>query len=333
MRAPFFWYSDHRTLASYLLMPLGGLYGLSTRLRAMVTTRQKVETPVICIGNFVAGGAGKTPTVLALAKLLKQQDKTVGLLTRGYGGALAGPLFVDADSHGFGDVGDEALLLAQSFPTIVAKDRPAGARKFATTDTDIILMDDGFQNPALHKDLCLIVIDHQQGIGNGCIIPAGPLRGPLAHQISQASGFVIIGGALVDRQLQKMLQESRKPTFTAHLEKAATAPDLTQKKVIAFTGIAQPDKFFATLESAGAEIIERIRFPDHHPFSTRDAERLLGLQADNPNCLLVTTAKDRIRLKAGFGAGDRLYHACSAYDVDLKFDQEKLLTEFVLKAV
>jgi len=200
MRAPFFWYSDRRTISSLVLTPLSWLYRFGGWFRSFVTISKKTDLPVICIGNFVAGGAGKTPTALALAALLQREHKSVGFLTRGYGGKLSGPVSVQLDKHSFKDVGDEALLLAKICPTIVAKDRPAGARNFENTNTDLILLDDGFQNPTLHKDLNLIVIDYQQGIGNGCVIPAGPLRAPLASQISQASGFIIIGGTLIDRK-------------------------------------------------------------------------------------------------------------------------------------
>ncbi len=333
MRAPVFWYSDRRSISSAVLTPLGWLYGMGSRVREFATAAAKAERPVICIGNFVAGGAGKTPVALALGELLHQSQKSVGFLTRGYGGKLSGPVVVMPGEHACGDVGDEALLLADMCPTIVARDRRAGAEEFSKTDIDVIVMDDGFQNPSLHKDLCLIVIDHQQGIGNGRVIPAGPLRGFLDDQVSSAHGFIIIGGALVDKNLNQNLQNSGKPMFTAQLEPADTAPDLVGKKVIAYTGIGMPDKFFATLEKAGAEIVERIRFPDHHPFSHSDAQWLLGLQGDNPECLLMTTAKDHVRLKNTEGACGKLYLASVVYGVELKFNQEKALMEFILKVI
>jgi len=333
MRAPAFWYSDRCTIAALALMPLGWLYGWGARVRHLFTTGKKADLPIICIGNFVAGGAGKTPVALALAALLARERKSVGFLTRGYGGELSGPVSVIPDQHSSSDVGDEALLLANKCPTIMARDRRAGAEKLSQTDIEVILMDDGFQNPSLHKDICLIVIDHSQGIGNGCVIPAGPLRGPVDDQISKAHGFIVIGGKLVDQNLERRLQKSGKPVFSAHLEPDEITPDLAGKKVIAFSGIGMPDKFFATLEKAGAEIIERIRFPDHHPFSQRDAQWLLGLLSDNADCLLVTTTKDYIRLKNLTGAGNELYRASLAYGVELEFDQEKSLMEFILKDV
>ena len=333
MRAPAFWYSDRRTIAGMVLSPLGWLYGAGGRFRGLVTNSWKAKLPVICIGNFVAGGAGKTPVALAIASLLERQHRSIGFLTRGYGGALSGPVSVMADSHSSSDVGDEALLLACKCPTIVARDRRIGAEKLSNMDVDTIVMDDGFQNPSLHKDLSFIVIDHRQGIGNSRIIPAGPLRAPLKDQIVKAHGFIIIGGELVDQNLKKHLRKSGKPIFTAHLKPAGNAPDLADKKVIAFTGIGMPDKFFATLEKAGAEIIERIRFPDHHPFSQSDAKWLLDLQNDNDGCLLVTTAKDHIRLKGTHDDCARLYQSSLSYGVELVFDQEKPLVDLILKAI
>jgi tetraacyldisaccharide 4'-kinase len=333
MRAPAFWYIGHRTTASLVLMPLGWLYGLAGQLKDQVTTGHKAPLPVICIGNFVAGGAGKTPVALAIAALLQRQQKAVGFLTRGYGGKLTGPVSVAPDQHSAQDVGDEALLLAQACPTIVAANRCAGADELSRCDVEIIVMDDGFQNPSLHKDLCLIVIDHQQGIGNGRVIPAGPLRNSLDYQISKAHGFIIVGGELNDQNLKLRLHKSGKPIFTAHLEPADDTPDLSGKKVIAYTGIGMPDKFFATLEKAGAKIIERIRFPDHHRFSQSDAQWLLDLQDDHRESTLVTTAKDHIRLKGTAEACARLYRTSLPYGVELKFDHEKLLMDFILKTV
>jgi len=314
-------------------MPLAWLYGLGGRLKGLVTRARKAGLPVICVGNFVAGGAGKTPVALAIAELLHERGKSTGFLTRGYGGTLNGPVFVEPDQHDAATVGDEALLLAAHCLTILAAERYAGACKFSSAETDIIVMDDGFQNPALHKDLCLIVIDHRQGIGNGCLIPAGPLRGNVDYQISQAHGFIIIGGDLADQNLKQRLQKSGKPIFSARLERGPTAPDLTGKQVIAYTGIAVPEKFFATLNEAGAKMVEQIRFPDHHPFSQSDAQWLLALQADNPSCLLVTTAKDHVRLKNGNAACGKLYLATLPYEVTLKFDQEQALSDFILTVV
>jgi len=314
-------------------MPLGWLYGLGGRLKGLVTRTDKAKLPVICIGNFVAGGAGKTPVALALAGLLHAHGKSVGFLTRGYGGNLTGPVFVKPNEHDTTAVGDEALLLAAHHPTVLAANRYAGACKFSSADTDVIVMDDGFQNPTLHKDLCLIVIDHRQGIGNGCLIPAGPLREGVDYQISKAHGFIIIGGELVDQNLKQRLQKSGKPIFTSQLERGPTAPDLTGRQVIAYTGIAMPEKFFATLEKAGAKITEQIRFPDHHPFSQSDAQWLLSLQADNSPCLLVTTAKDHIRLKQTDKACGKLYLDTLPYEVTLKFDHEQALADFITTVV
>lgn len=298
MRAPDFWFSKRLTLINYALMPSSWIYRGVAWLKSVLARPHKVDTSVICIGNFVAGGAGKTPTALALCALLQQKSKRLSFLTRGHGSSAQGLLHVDADEHTSQDVGDEALLLAGRAPTLVAKDRVAGAEALSVAgDTDIILMDDGFQNLALHKDLSFIVIDHNQGIGNGCVIPAGPLRGSLHSQIIQADAFIIVGGELADKKLAATLRESGKPVFTALIEPSLNAPDIKTQKVVAYTGIGIPDKFFTSLRNAGADIIEEIRFPDHYNFTEDDARWLLALQQDTPGCLLMTTEKDHIRLK------------------------------------
>lgn len=328
MRAPEFWYSRRKSLVSVLLLPVSWLYGLGASLRALMTQPQSINTPIICIGNLVAGGAGKTPTVLALADLLSHSGKKVAFLTRGYGGTVLGPELVDISRHFARDVGDEAILLAATAPTMVATDRLAGARALEN-QADIILMDDGFQNPSLVKNLSLIVIDHLQGVGNHRVIPAGPLRNSLKKQITQADGFIIIGGNLIDRQLQVMLEVSGKSVFAAQLEETDSAPRLKNMKIIAFTGIGVPDKFFTTLRRTGAEIIEEIGFPDHYQFTISDAEWLLELVNDNPGALLLTTEKDHVRLKGQAGALARLYETSVPYPVALKFEDENLILEFV----
>ncbi len=333
MHAPAFWYYNRLSVLSVLLWPAGWLYGVGTRLRSRLVRPQKADKPVICIGNFVAGGAGKTPTALALATLLSEKNISVAFLTRGYGGELPGPLHVDRNHHTALQVGDEALLLAAAGPTVVSKNRPAGAKALSRSCADVIIMDDGFQNPSLHKDLSIIVIDHKQGVGNGHIIPSGPLRGPLLDQIANSDIIVVSGGSLVDHRLDQRMKKSGKPVFSAQLVAADNAPQLEGKKVIAFTGIGVPEKFFTTVEQAGADVIEKIRFPDHHRFSESEANWLLSLQADNKNCLLLTTAKDHIRLKGQSGACDRLFHSSLYFGVDLKFDQEEAFLQAILPAL
>src|SRR2546421_1386491 len=191
MREPGFWYRP-ASFKSHLLRPLGALYGAVAAKRLQ---RQGMDAgiPVLCIGNYHVGGAGKTPTVLALAKLLHDLGETPVVLSRGYGGKLRGPVRVDPARHAASDVGDEPLMLAATLVVVVAKDRVAGVALAKSQGASVILMDDGFQNPAVAKDASLIVIDSERGLGNGRVIPAGPLRAPLAVQLDRTAVLVVIG--------------------------------------------------------------------------------------------------------------------------------------------
>ena len=213
----------------------------------------RADIPVLCVGNLTAGGAGKTPTVLALVGQLEKLGKRPVILTRGYGGSMRGPLVVDPDVHRADDVGDEALLLVREAPTIVAADRTAGARLAQHQNADIIVMDDGFQNPALAKSRSLVVVDGQYGLGNGYVIPAGPMRAPLAAQIEQTDAVLIIGSGRWEQRLRSLCEQLAVPVFQADLVPREDVSWLKGQQVIAFTGIAHPDKFFKTLEGAGGK--------------------------------------------------------------------------------
>lgn len=191
MRSPEFWWRPRPGAPARLLQPFGWLYGAVTRLR-MCRRGADAGIPVICVGNFVAGGAGKTPTAIALAALLRSLGETPFMLTRGYGGALAGPIEVEP-RHGPRDVGDEALLLAAQARTIVARERAAGASLAKRLGASVIVMDDGLQNPSLAKDLRIAVVDGASGVGNGLCVPAGPLRAPLAGQFAATDAILMIG--------------------------------------------------------------------------------------------------------------------------------------------
>ena len=298
MRDPAFWWQPAGT-ASALLAPLANCYGAiaSGRLRK---AGRSVGVPVICVGNPTVGGAGKTPTALAVARLLIASGKRPIFLTRGYGGELAGPVLVDKVIHSAVDVGDEPLLLARVAPTIVAHDRVAGAEAARAAGADVIVMDDGFQNASLAKDLSLLVVDGSRGLGNGKVLPAGPLRAPLGAQLDRAQALLVIGEisgaeAVISAAISRGL-----PVFHGRLEpdlKALTA--LRPHKVFAFAGIGDPEKFFATLKEARVDVRICDAFPDHHRY--RGAEILaLLVRAEREGLVLVTTEKDLMRL-----AGER----------------------------
>jgi tetraacyldisaccharide 4'-kinase len=293
MRAPAFWQRPSSPIAS-LLRPAGFVYGM-VAARRMGRMGERAGAPVVCVGNFTAGGAGKTPTALAVAKLLIEAGERPVFLTRGYGGCLAGPVRVDPERHGAQDVGDEPLLLARTAPTIVARERPAGARLAVESGAGVIVMDDGLQNPSLAKDLTLAVVDGQAGVGNGLCLPAGPLRAPLRAQWPRVDAVVVIGagGEAVAREAAGR----GKPVIRARLEPdPETATRLRGRRVLAFAGIGRPEKFFATLEVCGAQVIVRRPFPDHYPFSASDLAALVAA-AEADSLEIVTTEKDFVRIE------------------------------------
>ena len=281
---------------------------------------ERASVPVICIGNFTAGGAGKTPTAIALARRLVQLGETPHFVSRGYGGHETGPLRVDPSCHTSQDVGDEPLLLNQYGPVWVAQDRVAGALSAETAGASVILLDDGFQNPALHKDLSLLVVDTGAGVGNGAVLPAGPLREPLAAAIKRTHGLIALGSAALPDSLTRLAHGSAVPVFTARLKPEAEA-HLAGQKLLAFAGIGRPEKFFTTLQELGAKIIGTKPFPDHHPFTEDDAQGLLDLSA-KMEAPLITTEKDMVRLRALTGpAGVRLRDTTTVLPVSAIFDE------------
>ncbi|BAI71280.1 tetraacyldisaccharide 4'-kinase [Azospirillum sp. B510] len=291
MKTPAFWYRPPG-LASALLAPLGALYGLAGRRRIAGTVPRRIGAPVVCVGNLVAGGAGKTPVGLALIAALRARGVAVHALTRGHGGREAGPLAVDPARHTAADVGDEALLLAGASPCWVARDRVAGAERAVAAGAGVIVMDDGFQNPALYKDLALIVADGAVGFGNGRLVPAGPLRERVADGLARADALVILGE---DRHGVAALAGGR-PVLAARLEPdPRVAATLAGRDILAFAGIGRPEKFFATLEALGARIADAVPFADHHPYRPAELAALIG-RARALGAVPVTTAKDAVRL-------------------------------------
>jgi tetraacyldisaccharide 4'-kinase len=294
MRAPAFWWQAPGPAAA-LLRPFAAVYGAVAAQR-LWRQGARAALPVVCIGDPTVGGAGKTPTALTVARLLADAGERPAFLTRGYGGRLAGPLVVDASRHPAAEVGDEPLLLAAAFPTIVARDRVAGASAAREAGASVIVMDDGFQNPSLAKNVAVLVIDGTRGVGNGLVFPAGPLRAPLQRQLAQAHAVVVIGaGAGADAAIAAA-QQHNVAVFTARLEPHADAvAALRAHPVLAFAGIGNPEKFFTTLAAAGIAVNARQVFPDHHPYTERDAAHLLD-EAAQHELLLVTTEKDYARL-------------------------------------
>ena len=297
MRAPDFWTTDN--WAARLLAPLAVLYAWGGRRKRLGGDHVHATVPVICVGNIVAGGAGKTPVCIALAQLLKRRGKRVHFLTRGYGGTEVGPRLVDPVRHNAVRVGDEALLLAAHAPTWVARWRPEGAAAAVEMGAEIIIMDDGFQNGTLHQDLALVVIDGGQGFGNGRVIPAGPCREPVAEGLARASAVVLMGEdrfGIADRIGVGIADRiGAMAVLRADLVADAAAQALRGRKVVAFAGIGRPEKFFETLRQIGAHVVETHSFADHHPYGVAEIAALAE-QAQAAQAQLVTTAKDFVRL-------------------------------------
>lgn len=300
LRPPHFWYRDAGApppLTEILTAALCPLYRAGAAINAALKgPAVRVGAPVICIGNLNAGGAGKTPAALAVMDLIRRNNlaRNPFFLTRGYGGALRGPVQADPALHGFHDVGDEALLLANAAPVIVARDRAAGAQYAVAAGADLIVMDDGFQNRALHQDLKIIVIDGMTGFGNGRTLPAGPLREPLADGLARADAFILIGD---DARGVAALLPPSKPLIRARIMVDEAAAPPRDRRYVAFAGIGHPAKFFKALRDNGYDVAAEIPFPDHHPYTADDAEKLTRAARDT-GADLITTAKDHVRLTA-----------------------------------
>nr|WP_306265183.1 tetraacyldisaccharide 4'-kinase [Pararhizobium sp. IMCC3301] len=278
-----------------MLAPLGWIYGSVTAWRMKRRPRGKADRPVLCVGNLVLGGAGKTPTTLALARELGARGYKTGFLLRGFGGEQKKPLLVNA-GHSASQVGDEALLYAEAGPTVVAADRVAGAALLSKAGVDVILMDDGFQNPALHKDMSVVVIDSDTAWGNGMCFPAGPLRAPVDRQLRQASAVVVLGdGARLDA-ISTVAQRNHVELFHGHIISRKLPDGTGGSRLLAYSGIGRPDKFFASLSDTGRLVVKTLPFPDHHLYTEADAEKILS-RCYSLNAVPITTEKDHARLR------------------------------------
>jgi len=295
MRAPGFWHGEPGFLAG-MLSPLAALYAAGTRRRLAQGPRARVGAPVICVGNLNAGGTGKTPTVIALAERLRDRGITAHAVTRGYGGSLDGPVQVNPQTHTADQTGDEALLLAAFLPTWVAKDRAEGARRAAAGGAQVILLDDGFQNPALAYDLSVVVVDAFIGFGNGRVIPSGPLREPVEAGLARADLLLSIGPeAAQARFLDQWGDRVSVPHATGALAPLPTGLPMQNLPVLAFAGIGHPEKFFRTLKAMGADLRSTHALSDHQPLGDALMTRILR-EAKEIGAQVVTTEKDAVRL-------------------------------------
>lgn len=299
MRPPRFWDAppDRPGPAARLLAPLSAITASVTARRIAGATAAPPPVPVICVGNLSVGGTGKTPTVIALASLLGARGQAVHVVMRGHGGRLEGPLRVDPSRHGAAEVGDEPLLIAAFAPVWVARDRAAGVRAAAQAGAGAVLLDDGFQNPSVAKTLSIVVVDAAAGFGNGRVLPAGPLREPVAAGLARADLLLSVGGRDAQVRFDALWGGAADGLvrLTARIEPLATGMDWTGLRVLAFAGIGRPEKFFDTLRGAGAEIVRAVPLGDHQPLAPALLRRLTA-EARAEGLQLVTTEKDAVRL-------------------------------------
>ncbi|HEY1454622.1 MAG TPA: tetraacyldisaccharide 4'-kinase [Roseiarcus sp.] len=326
MKTPAFWSKRRPTLLARLLQPVGALYGRTTA-RRMRGPSERAGAPTICVGNFVAGGAGKTPAALALARMLIGNGRRVAFLSRGYGGSeRLEPLMVDPNTHSAATVGDEPLLLAKVAPCWVGTDRLRSARSAVEAGANALVLDDGLQNPALVKDLAFAAVDGETGFGNGLCVPAGPLRAPVSVQLPFVRALIVLGGE--EAALSAIAGSAPgKPLIRASLEPdALAAAPLIGREVVAFAGIARPEKFYATLRRVGAQIVMTRNFADHHPYTPREIEALIE-EAGRRSALLATTEKDLVRL------GARHALAVMTLPVTLRFEEPGVVQRMLRQAL
>lgn len=302
MQAPAFWWRDRERpgAAARLLAPLGRLYAAGTARRLARASPYRAAIPVVCVGNLTAGGSGKTPTVAALVAAMEQLSMRPIVVTRGYGGTETGPALVDPAAMTASEVGDEPLLLAAFAPVIVAHDRAEGVKAAEAQGAGIAILDDGFQNPSVARDLDLVVVDASTGFGNGRVLPAGPLREPVGTGLSRAGALVVVGEPQDRETLAARWPEIRGiPRLDARIAPLPTGMDWTGLRVAAFAGIGRPEKFFATLRALGAEIVRAIPLADHQRFTPALLTRLERVSRE-AGAQLVTTEKDAVRLPQDF---------------------------------
>jgi tetraacyldisaccharide 4'-kinase len=327
MREPAFWWRAPG-LTSGLLSPLAALYGAVAASR-MAGPARDAGIPVLCVGNPTLGGAGKTPTAIAISKILTAAGRQPFLLSRGYGGKLAGPVAVDVGRYRATDVGDEPLLLASVAPTIVSRDRVAGAAAARAAGANVVVMDDGFQSPGLHKDRSILVVDGRRGIGNGRVFPAGPLRAPQQFQLSHAQALLVIGPGAAGEQVATAAQAQGLAIFHGRLvPDSAVLAALRGKPVLAFAGLGDPEKFFGTLREAEIDVRAAIAFADHHRYRRSEARELVD-RAGREGLIIATTEKDAARL-AGQDDVAALLDVAKTLPVTLEVAERAAFRDWVL---
>lgn len=317
MKTPNYW--KDKNIYSYLLSPIGWIYQWATLLNMSIKKPKNVDKTVICIGNLTAGGTGKTPVSISFAQILKELGKKPFFVSRGYGGKLHN-VVVDENKHSPQEVGDEPLLLARQAPVVVNPNRFEGAELAIKNGADIIVMDDGFQNPTLKKDLSFLVFDGEFGFGNGMCIPAGPLRESLKSGLKRAQAIIIIGED--KHNLAKKFNNL--PVFKGQITPQISQPE--KEPIIAFAGIGRPEKFYTSLRLCGFKIYQTIDFPDHHQYTR---EELLSLieKAKQNKCVLYTTSKDFVKIPSD------LRQNFKVLEISIQWEDKEKLKQFLSKKI
>ncbi|GAA4663151.1 tetraacyldisaccharide 4'-kinase [Bartonella pachyuromydis] len=290
---PHFWWKNKSFLRT-LLAPISWGYGYFSR-RHMAKQPPIIDLPVLCIGNFTCGGAGKTPVVIAFAQVAKELGFVPGIVSRGYGGTIKKVHLVNKKYDYARDVGDEALLLAQHAFVAISADRYAAAKRLKQEGCDLILMDDGFQSRRLYMDYALLVVDSMRGFGNGAVFPAGPLRAPLKTQLSLTDSVLLIGHSDIHNKAAFLITRTGKPLHHAHL-KSLASDKVAGKSFLAFAGIGNPNKFFKSIKELFGHVVHSYSYPDHYFFTDTDLKNL-AQTAKSQNLWLATTAKDYARIQ------------------------------------
>ena len=293
MKSPNFWSQNEQSIEALALEPIAQVLNLLSTVRYSLVKPRKVKALVICVGNLVAGGAGKTPTAISIAGLLRKKGINVSFLTRGYRGKERGPIRVDPQRHNAVQVGDEPILLAHVAPTWVSRNRILGAKMAISEGAKVLIMDDGFQNPFLTKDFSIIVIDGGYGFGNNRLIPAGPMRETIVKGLPRADAIVLIGQDKTG--ISDLIDNYKLPMFQAELLPTPQSSELRGQTVVAFSGIGRPSKFFFTLRNIGCTIIKSVSFSDHHHYKPDEIMKLVEY-AGSQGAIPVTTEKDWVRL-------------------------------------
>ena len=322
LKAPKFWYLKKDTYLSNSLYPFSLLFRLGTKLRIILSQKKNAELPIICIGNIVVGGAGKTPVSLKIGKMLRQAGYSPHFVSKGYSGIEKNNTLVQK-WHSPKSVGDESILLSEVAPTWIGFDRNKSFNLAKEKGADCIIMDDGFQNPTIQKDFSIIVINEEQEFGNKRVMPSGPLRESITRGLSRTNLIIVIG--TISKEIKTKIP-IHIPVINASFAISDENKIFKGQKITAFAGIAYPEKFFTSLAEQGARIVKEVIYPDHHIYHENDLLNLAEI-ANKTQSILVSTQKDFVRIPKSYRS------LVNTLEGEIVFDNEELLLEILSNVV